>query len=264
MKPISDIDEIRRIELGILEDVDAFCKARGISYFLCGGTLIGAIRHKGFIPWDDDIDIGMLRPDYDRFIAEYESPCHAVRSLETDSYVDAFAKVVDTRTIVVEDDFAIGGLGIWIDVFPFDGAPGPDFDPHAERDWRWTKKLLRFRNLPFFRPGYTAKQRLGLLLSLPVRLISNRCLAGRLRRIAARYSVAGSPFVGCLVSTYPCRRELLPRAAFDGETPVEFEGRTFPAMSGWREYLASLYGDYMTPPPPEKRKSTHRFRAWWK
>ena len=73
MKEITDIRELQEIEFDILCDIARFCRENGIRYFLCGGTLLGAIRHKGFIPWDDDVDIGMLRPDYERFLETYKS-----------------------------------------------------------------------------------------------------------------------------------------------------------------------------------------------
>ena len=265
MTPITDTDELKRIELDILKDVARFCEAHGNRYFLSGGTLLGAIRHKGFIPWDDDVDIALPRPDYERFLREYRSDRYAIRSLETDGYLTAYAKVVDTRTHVEENDVTLKGLGIWLDVFPLDGAPSKDYDPHRNLDWRFWKKALRYRNLPFAARSRTMKQRIGILLTLPLRLLSNRFLAGRLRKTALRHSVVDSPFVGCLVSPYSSAREILPRHVLEGDDAiVTFEGETFRTMPGWREYLTSLYGDYMTPPPPEKRKSTHDFQAWWK
>lgn len=265
MTPITDLDELKRIELGILRDVARFCEKHGIRYFLSGGTLLGAVRHKGFIPWDDDVDIAMLRPDYERFVREYRSDRFALRSLETSSYIAAFSKVIDTRTVVSEEDVGIAGLGVWLDVFPLDGAPSKDYDPHRGLAWRLLRKSIRFRNLPFSSPDRTLKQRIGIILSLPLRLLSNRFLVGRLRAIAIRHSVQDSPFIGCLVGPYSCARELQPRRVFEGEDAlVSFEGETFRTMPGWRTYLISLYGDYMTPPPPEKRKSSHRFKAWSK
>ncbi len=265
MTPITDTDELKRIELGILRDVARFCESHGIRYFLSGGTLLGAVRHKGFIPWDDDVDIAMLRPDYERFLCEYKSDRYAIRSLESDSYLAAFAKVVDVRTHVDEIDVGLKKLGVWLDVFPLDGAPSREYNPHRSLVWRFLKKAIRFRNLPFSGPGRTLKQRIGILLSSPIRLLPNRFLVGRLRAIAMRYSVNDSPYIGCLVGPYTARRELQPRNVFDGEDArVTFEGETFRTMPGWRDYLTSLYGDYMTLPPLEKRKSTHNFKAWWK
>lgn len=265
MTPITDTDELKRIELGILRDVARFCEKHGIRYFLSGGTLLGAIRHKGFIPWDDDVDIAMLRPDYERFVREYRADRYTLYSPETNSYITPFAKVVDTSTVVKEQDVGLDGIGLWLDVFPLDGAPFKDYDPHRGLAWRLLKKAIRFRNLPFSSPDRTLKQRIGIVLSLPLRLLSNRFLVGRLRTIAMRHSVHDSPYIGCLVSPYSCTRELQPRSVFEGQDAlVSFEGETFRTMPGWRDYLTSLYGDYMTPPPQEKRKSTHDFQAWWK
>ena len=263
MKPITDIHDFQRIELDILKDVHAFCQSSGIPYFLCGGTLLGAIRHKGFIPWDDDIDIGMLRPDYERFIREYSSPRYAIRSLETNTFHHAFAKVVDTKTVVHEHGVSLRGMGVWIDVFPYDGAPRKDYCPMKTRTWRFVQEIILTRNVPFFEGGWSWRRHFLVFALLPIRLLPNRWLAGILKRIAMRHSPETSPFVGGIVWGYG-EKEILPRNVFSGVIPVRFEDLDTFAMSGWRDYLTSLYGDYMTPPPLEKRKSTHNFKAWWK
>ena len=271
MKPITDIDELRHIELGILKHVARFCDERGIKWFLIGGTLIGAVRHKGFVPWDDDIDIGMLRPDYERFIREYpESGVYELRSLERNTYNQPFAKVVDTRTRVKEQWSSLRNMGVWIDVFPFDGIPSSDYCPGLTKSWNRIKAIIRELNHPLLETGVSFRQWIKQLVLLPMRILA---LPGRLipygfpavilKRIAMRHSVEDSPFIGILVWGYGLR-EIIPRRAFDGLDIVEFEGMKFPAMSGWDLYLSTVYGDYMTPPPPEKRKTTHPFKAWWK
>lgn len=264
MRPITDIGELRRIELDILAHVAGFCDERGIKWFLIGGTLIGAVRHKGFVPWDDDIDIGMLRPDYERFIREYpESGVYEIRTAERNSYMYPFAKVVDTRTSVVEEGLTAKNLGVWIDIFPFDGAPAKDYCPSLTKKWKRIKQYILTRNLPISGKGRRIIRKLGIWATLPCRLLPNNRAALKLKRIAMQHSVEDSPYIGILVWGYGLR-EIIPRHAFNGTTPVTFENRTFPAMSGWDLYLSTVYGDYMTPPPPEKRKSTHNFKAWWK
>lgn len=263
MNEITDVKEVQQIELDILKDVHAFCRDRSIQYFLCGGTLLGAVRHKGFIPWDDDIDIGMLRPDYERFIREYKSARYGLRCLETNTYTQAFAKVVDTRTLVDERGTTLKNMGVWIDVFPFDGAPQQNYCPMKTRTWRFVQEIILTRNIPLFERGWSWRRHCLVLALLPVRLLPNRWLAGILKKIAMRHSSETSPFIGGIVWGYG-EKEILPRNIFSGVVPVRFEDLDTFAMSGWRDYLTSLYGDYMTPPPPEKRKSSHRFKAWSK
>ncbi len=263
MRPILDIAELRRIELDILDHVARFCDERGIKWFLIGGTLIGAIRHKGFIPWDDDIDIGMLRPDYERFVREFpDRGTYRLRTPERGSYMYPFTKVVDTRTSVREEELTARNLGVWIDVFPFDGAPSRDYCPSLTKTWRRIREYIRTRNLPVSGKGRRLARKLGIWATLPLRLLPNNRAALRLKRIAMRHSVSDSPYIGILVWGYGLR-EIIPRCAFDGIDFVEFEGRKLPAMSGWDLYLSTVYGDYRTPPPPEKRKSSHGFKAWW-
>ena len=116
----------KKIEFGILKYVSQFCLENNIRYFLCGGTLLGAVRHKGFIPWDDDIDIYMPRPDYDRFIdlmSNSTSNYYVLSSSQHDYYYN-FAKVIDGRTSLNEIGYQpIRNLGIYIDIFPLEGMP---------------------------------------------------------------------------------------------------------------------------------------------
>lgn len=123
MRKITDIKEMQQIGLLMLADVDKYCRENDITYFVGYGTLLGAIRHKGFIPWDDDIDIIMPREDYNKFIREYGNERYKVLSNEyTTDYYYNFAKVVDLKTYAIEHgrNVRIQDLGLYIDVFPID------------------------------------------------------------------------------------------------------------------------------------------------
>ena len=116
-----------KIELNILSDVHDFCIANGIHYILFAGSLLGAIRHKGIIPWDDDLDIAMPRPDYDRFVATYQNNRYIVKTIDnSEDFVFTFSKVIDNSTVLIENKTEQSKIGINIDIFPLDGLPGDE------------------------------------------------------------------------------------------------------------------------------------------
>ena len=272
MREITDVGELRDVELELLKKVDVFCKASGIRCFLSGGTLLGAIRHKGFIPWDDDIDVMMPRPDYERFCREFSAPDASVHTFENDpNYFYPYAKVYDDRTLLVEDRDPKGRYAVCVDVFPVDGVA--DRGKAARlllREQRSCYAVLSFRRAPPLFRRRTWKKQLALWLGSPFRLIPGlirRSLARRalqrLDRAVSAIPFDSAPFAGCVVWGYGLG-EIVPQSDFATSVDVLFEDGTFLAMSGWKDYLSGIYGDYMTPPPPDKRVTHHDFRAWWK
>ncbi|MCM1336903.1 MAG: LicD family protein [Candidatus Amulumruptor caecigallinarius] len=258
MKEI-DIEESKLIQLDIMQDIHDFCQARGIRYALGYGTLLGAVRHGGFIPWDDDIDILMPRVDYERFVAEYNdghSSRYRLHSLADDpSYGLPFAKVEDSRTLLVEK---VGGepMGIAIDVFPVD--PLKETQQQSEA---YFKKVLRARNLykgKMLRPtplNSTAKKIAIKLLNILTAPLSLPAVARWYER-KCRKGTPGAPFAAVTVWGYGLR-EIMPSALFEKFKPIKFEDREFITLADTDGYLSRLYGDYMTPPPPDKRHSPH-------
>ena len=120
--------EKKQLMLSVMDEIDAFCRENGLTYFLVGGTLLGAVRHKGFIPWDDDMDIGLPRKDYERLIREFRSGSGKVRVFDFRNKEDYFwpsAKAVAENTVLYELDDRKHPIGVFIDVFPFDGFVGP-------------------------------------------------------------------------------------------------------------------------------------------
>lgn len=282
MKKIT-VDEMKSIELNILVDVAEFCEEHGLRYYLCGGTLLGAVRHKGFIPWDDDIDIIMPRPDYIKFLTEYNkktSPYKANSGINHKDWHTTFANVEDTRTIKINTNFGkFDQYGIDIDVFPMDGSP--DNEKKRKRFWLINNVLTRIATLSvlsFTMSKYYADRDVSFLyirtilrtgikfLGIPfAKLI---CTFFNLNQIvtkrAMKYDVDKSEYIG--VSTFPHYgyKECVKGAPFLKITKRLFEGRYLNTPDNYDEYLSHLYGDYMTPPSKARQQSHHDFVPYWK
>lgn len=263
-------DETRAVQLGILDHVDAFCQARGLTYYLWAGTLLGAVRHGGYIPWDDDIDIAMPRATYEVFCVEFATTptgpfrlfCHDTHP----TYAYPFARVSDVRTRLVEGSRAAVATGLNIDVFPLDGWPA---SPLAAR-----LHGARMRAIHRFVGVWTSRPRAGggvrRLKNVAVRLkrpvidrIPIRVLTGRITAWASAHHYDDGRDVGVTVFRY---LEKVDRTAYGEPVDIEFEGRRYQA--GPRDHdriLCNLYGDWRVLPSEAEQASRYRHfgAAYW-
>ena len=254
------IEELKLLQREVLDDIVQFCQEHGLRYTLAYGTLLGALRHKGYIPWDDDIDIHMPRPDYEKFIGLYnnEADNNEVVSHELDSnYRVAFAKVYRKGTIVKEFHFKPDLFGVYIDIFPLDGLKDRKLASKCGeiRRLMHIKNSIFLSNMPFMR-----KVRLAVtkLLLLPISL---NVLKKKIKEYATKYRYEECDTVYSSYSRLAAR-EIFPRSIFDGYKSVLFEGKEYRAPLDCDTYLSALYGNYMQLPPEEKRISTHNSQAY--
>jgi len=259
MRKIEDIGELRSLQMGILDEVHRFCEAHGLVYFLSSGTLIGAVRHKGYIPWDDDIDIYMPRKDYETFLQTFRDETGHYRAIDPQReqhYYYTFAKVVDLRTRMVEKETAGYEIGVYMDIFPVDYVT--DDLQERERVFRKKKLLYKIRRCkisngnplqsqlayfvykhwPMTVTQLNRKIRKLIVLEIPTKTVCNM-------------TEAGPKMKGCF-----------PAEDIASAVDIEFEGRQYKTMVGYKDYLERTYGDYMTLPPVEQRV-THQFEAYW-
>lgn len=280
---IITVDEMKLIELNILIDVANFCEEHKLRYYLCGGTLLGAIRHKGFIPWDDDIDIIMPRPDYIKFLNEYnkrESPYRVNSMINHKNWYSTYADIEDTRTVKINGNFNNSGKhGINIDLFPMDGSP--DDEGKRKRFWLINNILTRIATLSALRftvskyyedrdvsfSGFRVIARTGIkFLGIPIAKVI--CHFFDLNQIvthrAMKYDIDTSEYIG--VSTFPHYgyKECVKGASFLKVKKRIFEGIYFNTPDNYDEYLRNLYGEYMKLPPKDKQVSHHDFKVYWK
>jgi len=260
MKAIT-FDELKSIQLDLLQKTADFCEKNGLRYFLCGGTLIGAIRHKGYIPWDDDIDIAMPRPDYDQFVKTFNQPdnyCQVVNLDTNQAYEYAFAKVYDNRTILKELHYPGDTFGVFIDVFPADGVK----NAAQINKIKILHKLLNTKRANYYNRTIFKKiiNTFGKLLLLP---FSAHKIATWMDNEARRYAFGSMPMAGLIANPYG-PGEMVDKSVFDSDIYQEFEGHKYRVPIGYDTWLRSIYGDYMQLPPEEHRVTHHTFEAWWK
>lgn len=271
------LEEVKRLEVDILTDVAAFCEREGLRYSLCAGTLLGAVRHRGFIPWDDDIDIMMPREDFDRFVREYrsEGPYRVMTHDVDPNYPLPFASVNDTRTVKIEHklrDRCNRTLGVNVDVFPLDAVPGNLEEAAAfyrEIGARWQKRTCivdRFgKGKTLFSTLYrnVAIAFYRLLEALHLTSIHDQVSASV--ALATRYNPGPCGRTGVTTIYHYAVRESHPSEVYDGRTGYIFEGHTFQGLTHAHEYLSGMYGDdYMQLPPEEKRITHHTSDCYWK
>ena len=261
------LEKMHILHLILADEVKRICEKFHLRFFMIAGTMLGAVRHKGFIPWDDDMDFGMPRDDYDRFISLCETELDKEKFyLQTDEkekfYPFNFAKLRPNNT-KVEEEFSHNAQvhqGIYIDIFPVDVVPDNKIRKAIQygqfwivRNLLWVKcnygSSARRKNI-----SYKAAFAISHLFSVyMLKMVKRKCIT--------RYRGCKSQYVVVSDGNYGLKKETLLSEWVQDTDNYVFEDRVFPGIKAYKEYLTYFYGDYMQIPPVEQRNHHLRYKV---
>lgn len=267
-----DLEELKRIEIKMLVEFHELCKKQGLRYSLAYGTLLGAVRHKGFIPWDDDVDVCMPRPDYEKLVAyckKNDTPFTLLCSETDREYGYFYAKAMNPDTVIKDDKLKVSGgeLGVFIDIFPVDGLGNTYKEAKKEyvRSGFKRRVLVASNWKKFFRSKTHAiyYEPIRFVFFLLSRFANKRKLICSMEKIYKKHNFEDTKYAG-VIARADNKLEILESDIYGRYTTVIFEGAEFSAMENYDKYLTAFYGDYMKLPPEEKRVTHHTFEAYYK
>ena len=260
-------EEIRKYQLAQLElmkMVDELCSKLNLTYYIIGGTLLGAVRHGGFIPWDPDIDIAMPRKDYEairKYFSENESDRYFYQHYSTEKNhlsPHALIKIKDSHVVVksIYTPYRPRYDGIYLDVFPLDNAP-----VSQKLQERQTNRIQRLKKIIFFKARYTYPSNSW------IKVLAKKCISAlltpwsfyflnkKMDKTMQKYNGQSSEYLVSMASHYSYWKQLMPQAVYGKPERINFEGLSLLAPAQTHEYLTRIYKNYMELPPEEQRNA---------
>jgi lipopolysaccharide cholinephosphotransferase len=256
-----DKEELRKLQLyglDILKEVDKFCKKNDIKYCLGEGTLLGAVRHNGFIPWDDDIDVLMTRENFDKFITTFKSKEYRVEYFNTlDKYWLPFAKVrmlKNTEFVTPMIEKISKYTGPRIDVLPLDYVPekASKVQDKEDKKIKFWKAILRNKVVPL-----SKKKKIHYYIAWVIAMIlPYKFIVNKLKKLTQKYD-SSCVYVANKCGDYSMKKETFPKEYFDDLIDIKFEGQMLPIPRKYDKILTQIYGNYMKLPKVEERQVKH-------
>lgn len=259
------MNEMQSKLLDMLRWLDAYCRMHHIRYYVLGGTMLGAVRHKGFIPWDDDIDIGIPRADYERLCKMLQQSEDGKYMLETvfseeQAYAYPFAKLYDTTTTLIENKKRELIRGIYIDIFPLDGIGNTKEE--AQKNFKKVRRKFQFylTRTCGIRQGRAWWKNLAVRLVSNLPFIDNRKLRIDLDHLCKKYDFDQCQWIGNIFGAWGFK-EVMHREIAGQPTEYPFEDLTVYGAEMFDAYLSHLYGKWQELPPVDKQVSHHDYKA---
>ena len=262
-----ELSRVQNMILDVFEPVYKYMEENNIEYYMLGGTLLGAVRHKGFIPWDDDIDIGVPRKDYERLLSDIQS--HLPEHLRLDTFRNSqkhhyyFSRIVDTRyTLKRLGSIKERNENVWVDIFPLDGMPDNAIVRRIHM-WRllYTRAMYHiscFEKVNLKRPNRPLSERMVIKFVQLTGFGRNGDTKKRLEkldRLMKKYSIEDTGYISNFMGQYKFK-EMFPKSYYGKGTLYDFEGYRLMGPDNYDAVLTQMYGDYMTP-PKDADKNAH-------
>ncbi|MDY2594652.1 MAG: LicD family protein [Oliverpabstia sp.] len=263
-----EITEYKTILTELLIEVDRICRKHDIKYSLIAGTLLGAVRHHGFIPWDDDIDIAMPYEDYDKFakvIQDYKYELNFIRIDEGHKTCFPYGKICNPKTVVFEGNLKpIEGYGAYIDVFPIINIPEKKAVPYN----KYYKKYLTLYRLASYSmlTKYTKSNNLVKNFGRAVEFYFTRYIRPEwlVKKIMRDMVKINTTYCNSKKKAILWERFVYPSELFENQQEVEFEGHMFFGTNNPDAFLKEMFGDYMKLPPESERILKHGLKCFYK